>query len=69
MRKNNKKWIQRAVKHKGSLRKWAQEHHFILENGNIDLNKAKQYAENKGLKHRIRQIDLAKNLKKWRKKR
>ena len=63
----NKYWIQRTVKHKGSLRKWAEEYGFI-KNGKIDLNKAYEYAKKHKLTHRIKQINLAKTLKKLRKK-
>lgn len=61
------KWIKGAIKHEGSLTKWSKQHHFILKNGNIDLKKAENYAKKHNLKHRERQINLAKNLKKARK--
>ena len=46
----SKYWIQKTVKHKGSLRKWAEEHKFI-KNGKIDLNKAYEYAKKHELTH------------------
>jgi hypothetical protein len=60
------RWIQRAIKHKGSLRKWAEEHGFITSRGTIDLDRALRYAKRKGLTHRIRQIHLAKTLRRVR---
>jgi hypothetical protein len=60
-----KRWIQRAIKHKGSLRKWAEEHGFITRNGTINLKEAEKYAKAHGLTHRLRQINLAKNLRKF----
>ena len=63
-----KYWIQKTVKHKGSLKKWAKEHGFI-KNEKIDLEKAYKYAKKHKLTHRIKQINLAKTLKKLRKKR
>ncbi|MGC9046969.1 MAG: hypothetical protein ACP5IC_02555 [Minisyncoccia bacterium] len=65
MVKKNKKWIQKAIRHPGSLRRWAKEHGFITTNGRIDLKKAEAYARKLGLTHRIRQINLVKNLKKF----
>ena len=62
-----KYWIQRTIKHKNSLKKWAKEHGFI-KNDKIDLNKAYEYAKKHNLTHRIKQINLAKTLKKLRKK-
>jgi len=64
-----KKWIQKAIKHKGSLKKWARQHGFITEKGTIDLRRAKKYAEEHHDEHRIRQINLAMKLRKYSKKR
>ena len=62
-----KKWIQRAVKHKGSLTEWAKKHGFY-KGGRIQLNKALRYAKRKHLTKRIRQIYLAKTLSKMRRR-
>ena len=64
----SKYWIQKNIKHKGSLTKWAKEHRFMNDNDTIKLNKAYSYAKNHKLTHRLRQINLAKTLKKFRKK-
>ena len=64
----SKKWIQKVTKHKGNLTKWAKEHRFINNNDTINLTKAYSYAKNHKLTHRLRQINLAKTLKKFRKK-
>ena len=64
----SKKWIQKVTKHKGNLTKWAKEHRFINNNDTINLSKAYSYAKNHKLTHRIQQINLAKTLKKFRKK-
>ena len=63
-----KRWIQRAIKHKGSLKKWAEKHGFITRRGTIDLKRALEYAEKHHLTHRIRQINLAMTLRKMRRK-
>lgn len=63
-----KRWIQKAIKHKGSLRKWAEKMGFITKRGTIDLKSALEYAEKHNLKHRIRQIRLAMTLRKLRRK-
>ena len=68
MARKKKNWIQKAVKHKGSLRKWAEKHGFITKRGTIDLEKAKKYAEEHNLTHRVRQINLAMTLRKIRRK-
>jgi hypothetical protein len=61
-------FIKKATsKHKGSLRKWAQAHKFI-SNGKINLAKAKNYAKKHGLKHRLKQINLAQTLRRVRKR-
>jgi len=67
--RKNKYWIQKAVnpKHKGSLRRWAEQHHFLNKDGTIDLREAYAYAKKHDLTHRMRQINLAKNLRKFHK--
>jgi len=62
----SKYWIQKAVKHKGALKEWAKQHHFV-KNGKIELTKAYEYAKKHNLTHRIRQINFAKNLRKFHK--
>ena len=62
----SKYWIQKSIKHKGSLTEWAKHHHFY-KNGKIELTKAYEYAKKHHLTHRIRQINLAKNLRKFHK--
>ncbi|MEM3860710.1 MAG: hypothetical protein QW478_15170 [Candidatus Micrarchaeaceae archaeon] len=61
-----KKWIQHAIKHKGSLTTWAKKHKFY-KNNKIQLNKAYKYAKAHKLTKRLRQINLARNLRKFRK--
>ncbi|MGC8585712.1 MAG: hypothetical protein ACP5L4_06350 [Thermoplasmata archaeon] len=63
MAKKNRRWIQRAIRYPGSLKKWAREHGFITKRGTINLREAEAYARKHGLTHRIRQINLVKNLK------
>jgi len=63
-----KRWIQRAVRRKGSLTEWAKKHGFY-RGGRIQLNKALRYAKRKHLTKRIRQIYLAKTLSRLRRKR
>ena len=58
-----KKFIKKAIKHKGSLRRWAAEQHAMKKDGTINLNKAMKIAKKKGLTRRERQINLAKNLR------
>jgi hypothetical protein len=62
-KKNN--WIQKSIKHRGSLRNWAKKHKFI-KNGKIDLDRASEYAHKHHLTRRIRQINLARTLRKIR---
>ncbi len=64
-----KKWIQKAVKREGSLTRWAKEHGFITARKTIDLNRAYRYAKRKNLIKRIRQINLAKTLRRLSKRR
>jgi len=67
MAKNSKRWIQGAIKHEGSLTRWAKQHGFVTEKGTINLKEAESYARKKGDTHRLRQINLARNLKKFKK--
>jgi len=62
-----KKWIQRAVRRRGSLTEWAKKHGFY-KYGRIQLNKALRYAKRKHLTKRIRQIYLAKTLSRLRRR-
>jgi hypothetical protein len=58
-----KKWIQKATKkHKGNLTSWAKQHHFV-KNGKIELGKAYRYAKKHELTKRVRQINLARTLR------
>jgi len=68
MTNKNKKWIQHSIKHKGALRRWAEQHRFLNKNGTIDLSKAYKYAKTHKDTHRLHQINLAKTLRKIRKK-
>jgi len=61
-----KYWIQKSVKHKGALKEWAKQHHFV-KNDKIELTKAYEYAKKHHLTHRIKQINLARTLRKLRK--
>jgi len=62
-----KRWIQRAVRHRGSLTEWAKKHGFY-RGGRIQLNKAMRYAKRRHLTKRVRQIYLAKTLSRLRRK-
>ena len=63
---DDEKFIQGAIEHPGSLRRWADEHRFKNRDGTIDLRRAEAYAKRRNLKHRLRQIRLARTLKKLR---
>jgi len=63
------KWIQKAVKHRGALKKWLKENHpeLLKSNGEIAFTKLREfYEKNKDelTEHRKRQIQLALNLHK-----
>lgn len=58
-----KYWIGRAIKHRGSLKKWARKHHFTNQDGTINLNEAEAYARRHGLTHRVKQIEFVRRLK------
>lgn len=64
-----KRWIQRAIRHPGSLKKWLKEHHpeLLKANGEIAWTKLRQFYEkhkDELTEHRRRQILLAFNLHK-----
>lgn len=68
-----KKWIQKTgigkKGRKGSLDRWAKKHRFISKTtGDIKLGKAYDYAKKHHLTHRMRQINLAKTLRKMKKR-
>ncbi|MEM4056841.1 MAG: hypothetical protein QW578_07380 [Thermoplasmatales archaeon] len=64
----DKKWIQKSIKHKGSLRNWARKHRLMTKRDTIDLQRAEKYAKRHGETRRLRQINLARTLRKVRKK-
>jgi len=59
------KWIQGAIrsKHKGKLRSWAKRHRLLNEDGTIDLRRARAKAERDHDLTRIREVNLAMNLR------
>lgn len=63
----SKNWIKKATKHKGKLRSYAKRHKAIKKNGDIDLNKAMRIAKKNNDKKRIKEIELARTLKRMRK--
>lgn len=66
---DDEKFIQGAVKHPGSLRRFAKKHHTLDKSGNIDLQKTRKVAlkeKEPGRSHRLRQINLARTLRKLR---
>lgn len=63
---DDEKFIQGAIKHKGSLHKWAAEHGFLNKDGTINEREAKAYAKRHHLRHREKQINLAMTLAKLR---
>lgn len=67
-RRKKRNWIKKAIKHKGALRRWAEKMHFITESGDINLREAERWAREHHDEHRLRQILLAKNLRKFRKR-
>jgi hypothetical protein len=67
--KEDKFWIQKAVNkkgHKGRLRRWAMKHRLLNQDGTIDLSHAKKFARREGDVHRLREINLAINLRRLR---
>ena len=67
----NKQWIRKAIpeSHRGKLERWAKKHHMMNVDGDINLRKAMSYAIRHDEKTREKEINLAKNLKRFRKKR
>jgi len=65
-------FIQHAIKHKGSLKKWLKEHYgkrAFKHNGTIKISFLKKIRKNKNIPLRIkRKINLAITLHKLRKK-
>jgi len=62
-----KRWIQRAIKHPGALKKWLRANHpeLLKKNGEIAFTKLREfYQKHKDelTEHRRRQILLALNL-------
>ena len=66
----NKQWIRKAIpeSHRGKLEKWAKEHHLMDVNGDINLRKAMSYAKKHDEKKRVKEITLARTLKRMRKR-
>jgi len=59
-----KKWIQRAIKHPGALKKWLKENHpsLLKKNGEIAWTKLREWYEkhkDELTEHRKHQIELA----------
>jgi len=68
-RRKKDKWIQRAIKHPGALKQWLRKRHpeLLKRNREISFTKLRQfYRKNKDklTTHRRRQIQLALNLHK-----
>ena len=62
-------FIQRAIKHPGSLRAFAKKHRALTARGTVNLPKARRVAKRlsePARAHRLRQINLAENLKRLR---
>jgi hypothetical protein len=62
-------FIRGAIKHKGSLTRFARAHHALDKNGNINLAKAKRAANRlhgEARTHRLREINLARTLRRLR---
>jgi len=64
------RFIQGAIKHPGSLTKYAQSHRLTTSKGTIDTERTKSYIERneKGAEktRRLRQVNLARTLKRLR---
>ena len=70
----SKKWIQKAVKHRGALKKWLKKEHpeLLKSNGEIAFTKLREFYEkhqDELREHRRRQILLALTLHRLAKKR
>jgi hypothetical protein len=62
-------FIQKAIKHPGSLTAFAKKHNAIGRGGKINLAKARRIAlreSEPARTHRLRQINLAQNLRRLR---
>ena len=58
-------FIQEAIQHPGSLKKFAKKHHAMNQDGTINLNEAENAAMNENepsRTHRLKQINLARTL-------
>ncbi len=69
MARKKEKWIQKAIKHPGALKRWLKrEHpHLLKKNGEIAWTKLREWFEkhkNELTEHRKRQIQLALTLHK-----
>jgi hypothetical protein len=67
MARKKNKWIQKAIKHPGALKKWIKENHsnLLKPNGEIAWTKLREFYEkhkDELTEHRRRQIQLALNL-------
>jgi hypothetical protein len=64
-----RKFIKGAIRHPGSLTRFAKRHHALDENGNINLAKARRAAlreKEPARAHRLREINLARTLRRLR---
>ena len=62
-------WIHEAIRHPGSLHRWAAEHGALDADGKVDLKKAEREARKErepARAHRLREINLARTLRKLR---
>ena len=65
----SEQFIQEAVKHPGSLHRFAKKHRALNRDGTINLDKATAAAEKEegaAKAHRLRQINLARTLRELR---
>jgi len=74
MARRRDRWIQKAIKHPGSLKRWLKENHpeLLKKNGEIAFTKLREFYEkhkDELTDHRRRQILLALNLHRLAKKR
>ena len=61
-----RKFIRGAIKHPGSLTRYAKQHRLLRPDGTIDLSRAKDYAERHHDLRRVRQVNLANTLRRLR---
>lgn len=64
---DNEKFIGKAIKHPGRLRRSAEQHHAITKAGTIDLPKMDRIAKEEGNTELEREVNLAKELRSIRK--